>query len=441
MAAPQHSLPESICPLPWLNLSLDVDGSSRPCCKFAHLEPDSSYQMANLADSDLDEVWNGPAMQRLRRDFRNGDRPAECRSCWDEEAAGIPSFRQTYLADRGVAAVLAYDDAMPSQPVALDLKLTNTCNLRCRICGPVASSAWLNEELRVGGAEADPFLVENKGYFRSNKITGDRANREILRRWLPSLDHVELTGGEPMLSLENRDIIEMIVAEGDPARVTLLITTNGTIVDDRIMSHLGAFGRVTLTLSIDDIGPRFDYERSPARWAEVEENARRYAAVASERCTVSINCSVSPLNVWYLPDIIEWLLQAEGLDPLRFHLNLVHNPRHFNVSTIPEPLKSAVRRRLTDESYVTAWPDYIQEYMRGLVEFMGTGGNGDLTEWGHFLRHVRERDEIRGERFSDVFPEWKEAIDRAGLDESTPWYGRARRGVRLRIRSRRSATG
>ena len=133
MSSPD-GVPSTICPLPWLNLSLDVDGSSRPCCKFAHQSANSPYQMANLAESSLDEVWDGEGMQQLRADFRAGIQPQQCSSCWDEEAAGIRSFRQTYHDDRGITTRPDYNGVPPTQPVALDLKLSNACNLRCRIC-------------------------------------------------------------------------------------------------------------------------------------------------------------------------------------------------------------------------------------------------------------------------------------------------------------------
>src|SRR4051794_19666563 len=119
--SPSEPLPRTICPLPWVNLSMDVNGSSRPCCKFAQPSPDSAYQLTNLQDGTLEEVWNGPAMQQLRRDFRAGEQPVECSSCWNEEAAGIPSFRQTYLADRGISAVPDYEDPTPDHPAGLDL--------------------------------------------------------------------------------------------------------------------------------------------------------------------------------------------------------------------------------------------------------------------------------------------------------------------------------
>lgn len=412
------AVPDSICPLPWLNLSTDVNGSTRPCCKFAQPSPDSAYPLANLRDGDLDEVWNGPAMQQLRRDFRAGVQPAECSSCWNEEAAGIPSFRQTYVRDRGIHASPDYDDPTPDHPVALDLKLTNACNLKCRICGPVASSLWLREELAVAGEHADPYLLENKDYFRANKITGDPTNLEVFRRWLPHLDHLELTGGEPMLSKENRELLELVVAEGRPERITLLLTTNATVVDERILALLPAFGAVAVTLSIDDVGRRFEYERAPGRWADTEPLVRRYAAMTTDRLHVGINCSVSPFNVWYLPEIVRWLVADEALAPIHLNLNLVHYPRHYCIQVLPEPLKVAVEARLRAELLdpPSACPPAVAAQVAEVVEFLRGRRPGDDEEWRRGWEVTRHRDEVRGERFADTFPEWSAQVDRLAPD-------------------------
>lgn len=410
-------MPETICPLPWLNLSMDVNGSSRPCCKFAQPSPDSAYQLTNLQDGSLEDVWNGAAMQRLRRDFRAGAQPGECSSCWNEEAAGIPSFRQTYLADRGISTAPDYDATTPAVPAALDLKLTNACNLKCRICGPVASSLWLREELAAAGDHPDPYLVENKDYFRANKITHDEDNLATFRRWLPHLDHVELTGGEPMLSRENREILELIVAEGRPEAMTLLLTTNATVVDERILDLLPAFKAVGLTLSIDDIGARFEYERAPGRWTDAEAIIDRYAAMQSRSVQVSINCSVSPFNVLYLPELVAWLQGRTG-PAIHLNLNLVHYPRHYCVQVLPQPVKDAVAARLQDEllGRGRGCPRYIATQVREVVDFMDGGdATADADEWEQSLAVTRRRDDIRGERFDATFPELAALL--AGLED------------------------
>lgn len=439
--ARSHAVPDTICPLPWLNLSLDVDGSSRPCCKFAHASPTSAYQLANLKDASLDEVWNGPAMQQLRSDFRSGSQPAECSACWDEEAVGIRSFRQTYLDDRGITSPPAYDDLTPDQPVALDLKLSNACNLKCRVCGPVASSSWLVEELQADAISPGvrKNLSSNRSYYLSNKVTDVATNRASLERWAPYIEHVELTGGEPMFSKENREVIDIIVEHGRPEHTTFLLTTNATIVDDRVLGHLPRFKDVMVALSIDDIGPRLEYERSGAIWSEVESNIARYAELASPSCLIVTNCTVSVFNVWYLPEYYDWILTTYPDQRVRPELNLVHDPKYFSVKALSPELKESVGTRLTRELVARrGLPEHARRQVEELIRFMSTSEQPGGSSWQLALSEIEQRDRIRSEQFAKVFPEFWEQIRSCGqLPTAHPTPAgtatRLRRGLR-RIR-------
>jgi radical SAM protein with 4Fe4S-binding SPASM domain len=403
--------PPTLCALPWQNLSLDVDGSSRPCCKFAHQDDASPYQMANLKDAPLDAVWNGEGMQKLRRDFLDGVKPAECATCWDEEDVGILSLRQTWH-HRGLRAEPDFDEIAPDHPVALDLKLTNACNLKCRICGPVASSLWLREEQEVSGDDLDPYLAENKRYFLSNKITNQAPNATVFAEWLPHLEHVELTGGEPMMSPENRQVVEALAA-GTPERVALLVTTNATVIDERIVGPFEQFGSVTVSLSIDDIDRRLEYERSPCDWPAVEDNIVRYADMASERVQIYLNSSVSTINVWYLPEFLDWITGDPRLATIGVHLNLVHNARHYNVQALPPAVKARVRERVEAELADGRHPEHLRRQVAEVLDFMDDGQE-PASVWDDFLEHTANRDRIRSERFADVFAEYHAELVRLG---------------------------
>ncbi len=57
-----------------------------------------------------------------------------------------------------------------------------------------------------------------------------------------------------------------------------------------------------------------------------------------------INVSVSTVNIWYLPDFLEWWLHRAptsrpAIAPL--NLNVVHNDRWFNIQNLPDPLKTS----------------------------------------------------------------------------------------------------
>jgi radical SAM protein with 4Fe4S-binding SPASM domain len=406
-------LPDSICAVPWLNLSLDVDGSSRPCCKFEHASERSPYQLTNLKDGTLAEVWNGEAMVKLRRDFRNGVKPNECATCWREEDAGVKSYRQTFQ-DGRTAVSVDFDTLTPAAPVTLDVKLTNVCNLKCRICGPVASSLWLKEELAHAAAKDGfiAYIAENRDYFLSNKITNDSINREIFRTWIPHLEHIEMTGGEPLLSPENKALLDMIVNENAAHRISLLLNTNVTLYDERMVGQWQRFKSVQVCLSIDDIGRRFEYQRAPAHWDEVLRNTLRYASLASRRLRFYAFCSVNLFNVWYLPEYVAWLSDP-ALKALELRLNYVHDPRHYCVQVLPEPVKRAVTARLTSQILEAGYPRRVTEQIRGIINFMNESADGRESHWPAFLAETARRDGIRSEAFAATFPELHRELEAA----------------------------
>jgi MoaA/NifB/PqqE/SkfB family radical SAM enzyme len=60
------------CVYPWTFLVVDTDGDVRPCCW-------AGVSFGNLAEKPFDEVWNGAAVQRMRREFLNNRIPEYCR--------------------------------------------------------------------------------------------------------------------------------------------------------------------------------------------------------------------------------------------------------------------------------------------------------------------------------------------------------------------------
>lgn len=409
------SAPDTICLLPWLNLSIDVDGSSRPCCKFDHTADVNGQPLLNLETATLAEVWDSPGLVQLRTEFAEGKKPAGCASCWSEEASGIPSFRQMYLQDRCIEPDADITNVHPPQPKGLDLKLSNTCNLACRICGPVASSRWLKEELAAQPADAPrsgfvAYLTDNRRYLADNKLTGRTEDRATLEAWAPNVEHLELTGGEPMLSKESAEVLELLVAAGRPERITLQITTNATTISRRITDHLDRFRRVTISLSVDDIGPRLEYQRDPAVWSEVEANIAEYAAMASASVHIYLNATLSTLNAWDLPDYLAWW-NATYPDRVNLALNILHNPEEQCVQNLPEPVKAAM---------FDHWDRHPARRLPRVAPLLdqaagfATARQADPEQWQPFLRSTREIDARRGQHFESVYPELTEVLRSLG---------------------------
>lgn len=420
VAAPTRSstatqLPDTLCAVPWLNLSLDVDGSVRPCCKFAHQYEAGGADFGNLKQQTLAEVWHSPGMVRLREDFLAGKKPSPCQTCWDEESAGVLSYRQTFEEDRLRDVEIDFDNLHPDRPVTLDLKFSNRCNLKCRICGPLASSLYLSETLRERNDSPVylEYLDREQDYLQSNKVTRHAQNREILRRWLPQIQHIELFGGETTISEEVQELEELIIAEGCAANIGLLFNTNVTVFSPQAIERWRQFRRVTICLSLDDVERRFEYQRHPAKWEKVKENALKYAALNESTFSVCMFCSVSSYNILYLPEIVAWW--RSHCPQIGFVLNYVHYDPPFCVRHLPASVKDAIRAKLlAAAAEVAAWetslPRRNMEHppaaaqLREAAAFLDQGTPSD-ADWQEFLRRTAEYDRIRHEQFAAVFPE------------------------------------
>ena len=384
-------LPNTFCSLPWINLSTDVNGSLRPCCKFAQPTPANEYQLPNMKEGSLDVLWNDVRFQELRQAFLDGKKPHECQSCWDEEAAGIPSFRLQFAKDKKINTEgIEYKRIATSGPKSIDLKLNNVCNLKCRICGPQASSTFLKEYQEIHNIK-----VEAGAYWLSNKILGT-FNEDVIRQWAQGLVHLEITGGEPMASPENIKVLELLISEGRAKHITILLNTNGTLYNKKFLELIVQFKEVTMCVSIDDLGERLEYERFPTEWTVVQDNLKKFAALRDKHSNLFLTLcpTVSIYNVYFLPQYLEW---ATSIGFFTYY-NILHYPPSHSVKNLPRKLKDIVLERLVDTEFST---------VRNFVELPCE--TDLLIE--EFIRLNEERDVIRGQDFHKTFGEWAAMIN------------------------------
>ncbi|MEI7579042.1 MAG: radical SAM protein [bacterium] len=68
---------ESICRFPWTSMSLAWDGTIVACCR----DYNNILPLGNLNNQSLTEIWNGKAMQFLRKTFINNKNILLCKKC------------------------------------------------------------------------------------------------------------------------------------------------------------------------------------------------------------------------------------------------------------------------------------------------------------------------------------------------------------------------
>jgi MoaA/NifB/PqqE/SkfB family radical SAM enzyme len=351
-----------------------------------------------LSTATFAEIQDSQHMSSLREQFLAGQQPQTCRRCWNEERAGRTSKRMHTLN--------RLKHMIPDQPwtadarplMFLDLKLGNICNLKCRICGSWSSSQYATEEINWLKPEE---RKSSHAYQMLRAGAWPRENSEFWRQidqMVDQIRYIEFTGGEPFMIREHFQLLQGLVDRGIAGQVEIHYNTNGTQWPEEAEEIWRHFKTVEIAFSIDDLGERFEYQRTNAVWHEVEANIQRYRDLRARYSNIQLQvcCTINVFNIWHLHETADWIRQQQ-FDFV--YWNMMHDPFYFSVATMP----SAVKQSITDRfQNLKAWPEYQVEFDR-IIDFMNRGATMD----GFMLAmKIRDLDRKRGQNLASVDPEF-----------------------------------
>ena len=406
----RHRLAESgvFCMAPWTQLHVLPTGEVFTCCMAA--EPRDA--IGNLRQGDtLETAWNSPAMRALRSNML-AERPSpSCHLCYKGEAVGQGSLRTAenlrMASHYDAVEATATDGNLERFAVpTLDIRFSNVCNLRCRICSAKLSSAWHADAVKLGVvAPAQPAV-----------LTASEDPAVLLEQvlaLLPGVERMHFAGGEPLMSEEHYVILERFPNERK-REVQLTYNTNLSKLRFRhwdAVAFWREFPRVYMQASLDGMGARGEYMRKGQRWDEAVANRRRILAECPHIDFV-VHATVSALNALHLPDFYRAWLEEGLIGPGGMQLNILHGPPYYNIRALPPGLKDRV-----EGSYraLIAFLDSIGEAaasprrdFEAVIRYM-RADDWDLTE--EFRERSAELDVVRGESLAATFPELAEWID------------------------------
>ena len=400
----------TFCVLPWVSLEASPVGTVRPCCLAEAELTDDAGAKFDLTRAEFGTIQNSASMQTLRNQFLLGEQPQTCRKCWREERAGRTSKRMHTL-DR-LKHMLAAETEWTAEAkplMFLDLKLGNICNLKCRICGSWSSSTFATEELQWLKPSED--RRTNHHYHMLRAGAWPRENPKFwteIAAVSEGIQYIEFTGGEPFMIQEHFDLLQGLVDRGLAGGIEIHYNTNGTQYPEQAHEIWRHFRHVEIAFSIDDVGARFEYQRTGAGWAEVEANIVRFKLLRSQYANISLQvCStVNVFNVLYLPELAAWN-STQGFDYV--YWNMMHEAYYFSISTLPEGAKRDIIVKLRNSGSAS---DAALEFER-IIDFMSGGASLD----GKLLRmKIADLDRKRGQDLRLVEPEFADLIHYGGPD-------------------------
>jgi MoaA/NifB/PqqE/SkfB family radical SAM enzyme len=376
------------------SLSASNDGTTRPCCMYVPQDYDGKYV---LGEKTIDEHLNHPEIQKLRSDCENDIRNPGCIRCWKEEDGGGESKRIRDNKKFDNQKGLVYFEA----------SLGNQCNLRCRTCSPHSSSQWIDEGFTTYYNKIFSIKDYNnhiKKFYKS--FEDDSSFWPDLESHLDTIKHLEFYGGEPFMSKKMWRILELAVEKGYAKDMEVHYATNGTLWPSQteLWQH---FKRVSVHFSIDGSGKQFEFMRYLADWETVKTNMAK-SRTTKGNLTLGWFVTLSNLNVYYLPEIIEEF--RKNYSDFGCFLNLVHAPKHFNISIMPDEVKQQVLKKLrTIPEPANSKNDPIWRQLPGIIGFI-ENGTLDPELWSTFIKEITVHDDYRKQDYREVFPEFASII-------------------------------
>lgn len=357
---------KTFCPYPWIHVMTQPTGTVSWCCVARDNFKNDDGSMFDLNRGDrIETVWNNDHMRKIRKQMIEGETVKGCEHCYDLEKMGFPSYRTNYIRDwfeysghgpeivERIERSKSNDYRVEEAPMYLDFRLGNLCNLKCRMCQPQNSSQIQKEYKRI--EENDPMAGQFiKDHFTwgqfADHITPWQDDPEFLRQveeWLPGVNKLYFTGGEPTLIERTYWILEKCVELGIAGNIELVFNSNMTNIKGRFINLVEQFKKVLMCFSVDAYGELNEYIRGASHWAVTDENVRRY-------CSSSVVGSLlfSPvIQVYNILDITRLLDYCEGLEAeynREIHLTFLicDYPRSLDFRILPDSVRAVAAERL-----------------------------------------------------------------------------------------------
>ena len=333
------------------NLSWKVDGSVQPCNQITNFPKFHS----------VEHLRSSPEYYKLL----NGS-TEYCMRCLDKESINLNSKR---LIDNQTHSVYT---KLHADYLKVDGAIGNVCNAGCRICGSHSSSFWLSEDRK---------------FHRTVNISDSRTTIwSEIEKYKDSILQLDLGGGEPWLNeLDRQEALLEYWIQTDRAKlIKLRYNTNASLYPSRLLDKFQHFREIRITLSLDDTGDRFQYNRYPLQWDNVMANIRKLQNLPGIK--IDINFTVSVFTFLYADAFIDCVKDIGGVN-----FNILADPSIYSIKSMP--LK-------------------IKEHINPNNKFFNLIATSPVDNWyTNFSQLTEKLDKQRNQTFGKIFPELNSIIN------------------------------
>ena len=397
---------KTFCMMPWVHMHAFPDGRAYPCCLADYWHP-----IGDLRKSTMEQVWNEQPLRDMRKNMLADQKSVQCTKCYEQEANGFFSMRNDANRNYGhhIAEVdqTKEDGTHPEFKIRYwDVRFSNLCNFSCRSCGPIFSSNWYNDHVKLYNRKPD---VLGRDMARVEYTTGDEdAMLEQMLPHIPYLEQVYFAGGEPLIMKEHYFMLEKLIEHGK-TDIRIQYNTNFSELrykDKHVFDYWKHFKNVSVGASLDASGERAELMRKGTNWSQTVKNRERMMQQVPH-VDFYISATISAMNVLHVLAFHKEWVQMGLIDAKDFNVNICQSPDWYRIDILPEDFKQQSVIPAYEEHIAWLEPkDKLQRATNGFKSVLNfIRANNRSDQLPRFREEIQKLDDIRREDFWKVFPE------------------------------------
>ena len=388
------------CPIPFVGLSLHPMGFLTRCMM-------SEEVMSNSDEMD----WDSPEFQKLRQSMLDGkwDSPG-CDNCKMKEDTGVQSQRQNWLKN----TIKKFPDGAYEDPGLTDntvrhlfLNFNNVCNFKCRMCSPRYSNSLIPEHKSIhkNYKELTGVKFEEENHKNINNVM---KFLETNKHRLKNITSIWITGGEPFIDNTMYKVRDLLYEHANPEQIRMSITTNGSRCSIEDIATFSRFKQIHFDLSLDTIGPMFEYMRSAGvyTWNEMKEfiiELGEFREQNKDWLLVSLNSTYQLYNAHLIKEFYEFTYDQLGAGHVNMRVLVGPMKLGFQARNTPESIKEIANKEIEE----LLKHDWLEEDNIRTINDCATMLNKDIEfkHWEAFKTFCKAQDDFRDVRLEDYHPQ------------------------------------
>ncbi len=432
----------AFCRLPWQGLMITPLGDFRICALTNNWEMnegmalDERGQLMNIMTHTPNQGLNGKWHRavRIKDVTENGAYHPLCSCCSEREAAtggdirhpsasrrqsmerrnpfndivGPNTYKEVEMDDKGY---------VKWNPTTLDIRFGNLCNQKCVHCGPSYSNQWYEDWVGFNDNSLEiPWGFGYKSIKLERDAHGKLHNPREVRWWesdiwwkkfeelIPTLQHIYITGGEPMIVPAHDEMLDRLIASGRAKDIYLDYDTNLSVINNKIAARWNHFRHVEIAASIDAAYKPFELIRT-ASWDKFVENVAKVkeyekgGVVQLHRITSCSQTSTTHTMI----ETEKWVLEQGGVI---FGVKFVDSPAMHSWYSLPNSAKEELYNYYSNHSSPAV--NTIKEWLANAIK----KNVHNIPAVKKYIRLMDYLDTTRGTNWRETIPLTADLLNR-----------------------------